>query len=133
MSDLTTFTGKDGRVCKLTEKQMTVVELSLTTDMTMTEIAEAAGYAQGESGRCAVWKTLQKDHVQEYMMDQVRKRMGSILALKSTRVLETLLGANSERIRMETAQDLLDRVGARAPERKQVHHTGGVNINIDLG
>lgn len=131
--DIEVFHGKDGRELRLTDKQMRVVELAVTTMMTDSQIAEAVGYAQGDAGRSAVWKTLRKPHVQAYMAEMVKQHMGSKLTLKSMRVIEHLLEyGNSERVRMEAAQDLLDRVGARAPEQRVVSHQGGISINIDL-
>lgn len=130
----TAFKAKDGKTLRLNERQLRVVELAVTTNMTDREIAAEVGYKGGEEGRASVWKTLRKAHVQEYMQRFMAAHMGTKLATKSLRVLEHLLDNGvSERVRMETAQDLLDRVGARTPDRREVTHRGGVSINIDLG
>lgn len=132
-NDLTKFEGKDGRKLQLTKKQLRVVECYLYENMSDEEIALDAGYASGRSGVEAVRKCMRKPHVQEYAMELAKQQLGSTVMLKSVKVLEALLTSKSDRVRMETAQDLLDRVGARVPEKRHVHHTGGVSINIDLG
>jgi len=128
-------------VQKLTDKQQALVEALVTnvaTDengrrrkLTHMELAVIAGYAEGESGRVNVSRTLRLPHVQQAVFIRVAEAIG----LSAVDALHTLVdlttNARSERVRREAASDLLDRGGFVAPER--VEHTHDVKISIDLG
>ena len=118
---------------ELTEKQLALVDTLVTTGGTLRECAEAAGYAKGESGRVSASRTLRLPHVQAYMMQRVSEELG----LAATGAVQTVgrlaRGANSEYVRLQAAQDILDRAGFKPVDRSQVQVAGDIRVSIDLG
>ena len=60
----------------LTERQTALVEHLVANGGLIKDAAQAAGYADGESGRVSASKALALPHVQ-YMMQRVRDELGS--------------------------------------------------------
>lgn len=120
--------GKDG----LTNKQRLLVDTLVTSGCTITKASEIAGYSKGESGRVIASRTLRIPKVQEYYRQQVAEigLLGSLPAVKTLVRLTT--EAKSEYVQMESAKDLLDRGGFKAPDKVQHSVGGNLTIKIDL-
>ena len=117
----------------LTEKQTALVDTLVTTGCTLRQAAEAAGYAKGESGRVSASRTLRLPHVQQYMMQRVSEELG-MAATGAVSTVSRLAGtAKSEYVRLQAAQDILDRAGFKPIDRSQVQVAGDIKVSIDLG
>lgn len=115
----------------LTPQQAAFVDAYVANGGQATAAAKAAGYAQG-SARVSGNRLLKQDKVLRHIHD----RTIAALAAAAPAALNTLerlaRSAKSERVRREAASDLLDRVGMRAPERREILHGGSVSLTIDL-
>ena len=117
----------------LTERQTALVELLVANGGLIKEAAQAAGYADGESGRVSASKALALPHVQAYMMQRVRDELGSRATLALNTVTSLARTAKSEYVQLEASKDLLDRAGLKAPEKHMHLHAGDIKVEIDLG
>ena len=117
----------------LTERQTALVELLVANGGLIKEAAQAAGYADGESGRVSAYKALALPHVQAYMMQRVRDELGSRATLALNTVTSLARTAKSEYVQLEASKDLLDRAGLKAPEKHMHLHAGDIKVEIDLG
>lgn len=120
-------------VTKLTEKQMALVDTLVTTGGTLKEAAKAAGYAPGESGRVSASRAIKLPHVQQYMMQRVTEELGLAATGAVSTVGRLARGAKSEYVRLQAAQDILDRAGFKPVDRSQVMVAGDIKVSIDLG
>lgn len=135
--------GGEGGVClmtpakrqrKLTAKQKALVDYLVENGGTQRQAAEAVGYAPGDSARTAASKALAQPHVQEYMHSLVRTHIGTTgLSSALATVTKLTTAAKSEYVRLQAAQDLLDRAGFKPVDRAQLQMVGNVSISIDLG
>jgi phage terminase small subunit len=117
----------------LTERQTALVEHLVANGGLIKDAAQAAGYAEGESGRVSASKALALPHVQAYMMQRVRDELGSRATLALNTVTSLARTAKSEYVQLEASKDLLDRAGLKAPEKHMHLHAGDIKVEIDLG
>lgn len=117
----------------LTERQTALVEHLVANGGLIKDAAQAAGYADGESGRVSASKALALPHVQAYMMQRVRDELGSRATLALNTVTSLARTAKSEYVQLEASKDLLDRAGLKAPEKHMHLHAGDIKVEIDLG
>jgi len=110
-----------------TEQQRAVVEHILETGDTVTDAAKAL-----ELRRSSASRMLHYPHVQAYMMQRVTETLGMGSLVAAAEVMKLVRGARSEYVKLQAAQDVLDRAGFKAPEKHQHLVAGGVSINIDL-
>jgi hypothetical protein len=118
---------------KLTKRQMALVDHLVATGESLAKAAEAAGYAQGESGRVTASKTIRLPHVQQYMMQRVAETIGMNATSAAAQVMKLARGAKSEYVQLEAAKDILDRAGFKPVDRSQVQIAGDIRVSIDLG
>ena len=118
---------------KLTDKQTALVDTLVTTGCTLREAAQAAGYADGESGRVSASRTIRLPHVQQYMMQRVTEQLGLNATVAASKVMQLASGAKSEYVQLQAAQDILDRAGFKPIDRSQVQVAGDIRVTIDLG
>jgi len=115
----------------LNERQRKLVDILLTTGCSVDEASKAAGY-KGKTPAVQGYATLKKPHVAEYIHRQIKESFG----LNSIQALRTLtrlsMTANSEYVQMESAKDILDRAGHKAPDKHQHQIVGDFKVNIDL-
>jgi len=116
----------------LTERQTALVEHLVANGGLVKDAAQAAGYADGESGRVSASKALALPHVQAYMMQRVRDELGSRATLALNTVTSLARTAKSEYVQLEASKDLLDRAGLKAPEKHMHLHAGDIKVEIDL-
>ena len=117
---------------KCTRRQMALCEEYVANGGNLTKAAEAAGYAQGNSGRTTAWKAMKLPHVQQYMMQVT----GEVFAKHAAMAVHTVAGlakeGKSEYVKLQAAQDLLDRAGFKPIDRSQVQVAGDIRVSIDL-
>jgi phage terminase small subunit len=95
-----------------------------------TEAAIEAGYSK-DTARSQAYELLAKPHVIQAIMARTMNElvMQSPVAVQR---LHDLLSAKSEYVRLQAAQDVLNRVGLKAPDRVDHRVHGDVTVNIDL-
>ena len=117
---------------KCTRRQMALCEAYVANGGNLTKAAEAAGYSQGNSGRTTAWKAMKLPHVQQYMMQVT----GEVFAKHAAMAVHTVAGlakeGKSEYVKLQAAQDLLDRAGFKPIDRSQVQVAGDIRVSIDL-
>lgn len=121
------------KVREPTDKQRVLVDTLVATGCTVREAAQAAGYAEGESGRVSASKALAQPHVQQYMMQRVSEQLGMNATVAAAKVLKLATGAKSEYVQLEASKDILDRAGFKPIDRSQVQVAGDIRVSIDLG
>ena len=121
------------KVREPTDKQRVLVDTLVATGCTVREAAQAAGYAEGESGRVSASKALAQPHVQQYMMQRVSEQVGMNATVAAAKVLKLATGAKSEYVQLEASKDILDRAGFKPIDRSQVQVAGDIRVSIDLG
>ena len=78
-------------------------------------------------------KWMKNVSVVSYIQQAVLSKLGTDMVAAAVSTIDELMRtADEDKVRFMAAKDTLDRIGIKAPDRKHVHHTGGVNINIDL-
>ena len=117
---------------KLTPRQTKLVDTLVATGCSITEAAQTAGYAKGESGRVSASKALKATHVQAYMMQRVTETLGMNATIAAAKVLQLAQGAKSEYVQLEASKDILDRAGFKAVDRTMHLHAGEISVSIDL-
>ena len=115
----------------LTDKQRAFVDALFLPNTTQTEAAVMAGYAE-KSAHVAASRTLRYPHVQEYLKTCVQDGI-SVSAIKALGVVDDLQDrAKSDYVRLQAAQDVLDRAGYKPIEKHAHAIRGELTVNIDL-
>ena len=116
----------------LNQRQKDLVDILLRDGCSVEEASRLAGY-KGKTPGVQGYATLKKTHVAEYMHQQIKESFG-INSIKAVQTLTRLSqNANSEYVQMESAKDILDRAGHKAPDKHQHQIIGDFKVNIDLG
>ena len=115
---------------QISTKARKLVDILVAKGCTITEASKLAGY-KGNSSRVSASKMLRKPEVQEYLQQELRRK----LALGSTRALTRIeslsQSAKSEYVQLEASKDILDRAGYKSVDQHH-HMVAGFQINIDL-
>lgn len=90
-----------------------------------------AGYSTHTASQQA-YELLNKDHVKAAYTTLLGNRLMSMGGDATETLAHLLKHARSERVKMEIAQDVLDRLGMRAPEKVDHRVSGEVSVAIDL-
>lgn len=115
----------------LTPKQRALVDTLISTGCSVSEASKVAGF-KGKTPSVQGYQTLKKPQVAEYMYQQIKESFG-ISSLKAQHKLLSLAqSAKSEYVQMESAKDILDRAGFKAPDKHQHQIVGDFKVNIDL-
>ena len=116
---------------KLTPKQHALVDNMFLPNTTQREAAVQAGYAE-RSAHVAASRVLRLPHVQDYISACVQEgiQSNSIRALGVVADLSD--AAKSDYVRLQAAQDILDRAGHKPVEKSAVAVRGELSVNIDL-
>lgn len=117
---------------KLTPKQKAFCEALIKNNGDIREAALSAGYSKSNPTQSA-YAALQVPHVMAYMQSLVAIRLMTKTTGASSTLIDLATGAKSEYVRLQAAQDLLDRVGMKAPEKVDHRVTGELSVSIDLG
>ncbi len=115
---------------ELTPMQAAFVDAFVSNGGHKTEAAIEAGYSK-DTARSQAYELLAKPHVIQAIMARTMNElvMQSPVAVQR---LHDLLSAKSEYVRLQAAQDVLNRVGLKAPDRVDHRVHGNVTVNIDL-
>ncbi len=115
---------------ELTPMQAAFVDAFVSNGGHKTEAAIEAGYSK-DTARSQAYELLAKPHVIQAIMARTMNElvMQSPVAVQR---LHDLLSAKSEYVRLQAAQDVLNRVGLKAPDRVDHRVHGDVTVNIDL-
>ena len=117
----------------VTKRQRAFVEAYVANGGNRTKAAEEAGYGPGNSGRVTAQKTMKLPHVQQYLMQQVAEAFSQHAASAVSTVAQLAKNGKSEYVKLQAAQDLLDRAGFKPIDRRQVQVAGDIKVSIDLG
>jgi hypothetical protein len=90
---------------RITNRQHELVATLLHDGCTITSAAETM-----DANRTWACKTLNKQHVIEYMHQLAKNTIGAH-SLKAIATMDKLLSAKSDHVRLEAAKDLMDRAG----------------------
>ena len=127
MNDLLTL--PDGT--ELDARQAEAVRLRVTTNLTLEELAKAAGYASKSS----INTFLRSDRGRAGVQHAIRQHLLEGARVGLTTMLDLATSARSENVRQLAAADLLDRAGYRASDVPAATMSTGnreVSININL-
>lgn len=111
----------------LTPKQQELVDLVLTTGMTIRECAEHLGRHESN-----LYRDLRKPHVKRYLHERTLDHIG-VLAGYAARTQGQLLHSDSDHVRASVAENILDRQLGKPVQRSQVQQQTQVSVHIDLG
>lgn len=118
---------------KCTRRQIALVDAYVANGGHLTKAAKEAGYAEGKSGRVSAYKAMKTPHVQQYLMQRVAEELGQHAAMAVGTVANLAKQGKSEYVKLQAAQDLLDRAGFKPVDRSQVQVAGDIKVSIDLG
>jgi phage terminase small subunit len=91
---------------------------------------QAGSLAKTPSAVACKW--MDNPVILNYIQHAISSRLTDMTATAISTMDHLIRNADEDKVRFMAAKDTLDRVGLKAPDRKQVHHSGGVSINIDL-
>lgn len=116
----------------LSDKQKAFIDNLFTPGTTQQQAAIKAGYAE-KSAHVAASRNLKLPNVQEYLNACVQDAIqsNSVMALQAVADLTTT--AKSPYVRLQAAQDILDRAGHKPVDKSMVAVRGEMNVNINLG
>lgn len=117
---------------KLTAKQRALVDNLFIPGTTQEEAAIQAGYA-ANSAHVTASRTLRLEHVMDYL-DVCITHGNKLQAIKAQQVIESLLDtAKSDYVKLQAAQDVMDRAGHKSLEKQGISVMGDLNVQINLG
>lgn len=115
----------------LNSRQKALVDILISTGCSVADASKSAGF-KGKTPAVLGYQTLKKNHVREYMYQQIQESFG-INSVKAQQTLSRLSqNAKSEYVQMESAKDILDRAGFKAPDKHQHQIVGDFKVHIDL-
>jgi len=111
----------------VTAKQRELVDLIMTTGMSVAECADHLGRAPSN-----LYRDLRKPHVRKYLHERTLEHIG-VLAPIAARTQGQLLNSDSDHVRASVAENILDRHLGKPIARAQVALQGSLDVRIDLG
>ena len=116
----------------LNSRQKALVDILVSTGCSVAEASKAAGF-KGKTPGVQGYQSLKKPQVSEYMYQQIKESFGINSMQAQHKLLSLAQNAKSEYVQMESAKDILDRAGFKAPDKHQHQILGDFKVNIDLG
>lgn len=116
-----------GKVVKLTETQQRVADYIAEYGAKGKKTAEALGLPTQ-----TVYSVLKQQQVRDYLAERVSEAIG-IGAARAINVLIDLLEHKSGYVRLQAAQDLLDRAGYAPVQKQAIAVKGEFTFTVDLG
>lgn len=111
----------------LTRRQKQFVDHILTTGQSVIDSAATLG-----TNPTNIWRELRKSHVKKYLMQRTLDHIG-VLAPIAARIQSELLSSDSDHVRANVAENILDRHLGKPVMRSQVQLQGTIRVHIDLG
>lgn len=115
----------------LSDKQKAFVDNLFVPGTSQKQAAINAGYAEG-SAHVTASRNLRLPHVQEYINACVQEAIQTSSVRALLNVAQLSETANSEYVKLQACQDILDRAGHKAVDKSMVAVRGEMNVNIDL-
>jgi len=115
---------------KLTSRQQAFVDAFVSNGGDQHAAAVSAGYSPA-TAREQAYGLLGKPHVLDEVLRQSYQQLG-MQAPQAVKRLQRLMGAKSEYVSLMATQDLLDRLGLRAPDKIDQRIAGDITVKIDL-
>lgn len=116
---------------ELTPMQEAFVDAFVSNGGNRTDAAISAGYSKA-TAREQAYELLAKPHIMQAIMARTMNEL-IVQSPAAVQRLRSLLQAKSEYVALQAAQDLLNRVGLKAPDRVDHKLAGNIQVNIDLG
>ena len=113
----------------LTPMQERLVHAVVVDGMTVTEAAKVAGYSSPSAAHNATRSDAVRQAMHALVLDQIANHAPR--SLKA--VADLMSSAKSEYVKLQAAQDLLDRAGYKPPEKNDLRVLGDIKVSIDLG
>ena len=110
----------------VTAKQRCLVDLIMTTGMTVQECADHL-----DRDVSNLYRDLRKPHVKKYLHERTLDHIG-MLAPFAARTQQSLLSSESDHVKASVAENILDRHLGKPVMRQQVALGGQINVVIDL-
>lgn len=117
---------------QLTKKQKAFVDALFENGGDKEQAALEAGYAKA-SARTQAYQILHSPNVAQAILERTAIELASAAPSAALSIRTLAGGAKSEYVRLQAAQDLLDRIGMRAPEKHDHRIAGDISVHIDLG
>lgn len=115
----------------LTPLQQAFVDEFVSNGGNKEQAAIDAGYSE-HSARVQAYELLKKPHVMQAIVERSMQELISS-APKAIQRLHSLTEARSEYVALQASQDILNRLGIKAPDRQDVRLQGDIQVHIDLG
>lgn len=125
---ITTASPDSGK--QLTSMQAAFVEAFVSNGGQKEAAAIEAGYSPA-TARSQAYELLAKPHVIQAIMSRTMNEL-IMQSPAAVQRLHDLLSAKSEYVRLQAAQDVLNRTGMKVPDRIDHRVTGDVSVHIDL-
>jgi IS30 family transposase len=110
----------------LTTKQRELVDLIMTTGMSVPECADHLGRAATN-----LYRDLRKPHVKRYLQERTLEHIG-VLAPYAAKTQQALLSSDSDHVRASVAENILDRHLGKPIQRQALNVQGAISVTIDL-
>lgn len=115
---------------KLTDMQLAFVTHFVSNGGEREQAAIDAGYSK-DTARQQAYELLRKPHVMQAIIEASAVELASNAPV-AVRRLHELTKARSEYVALQASQDILDRVGMKAPEKHDHRVAGDIRVSIDL-
>ena len=115
----------------LTARQQEFVDALVSNGGFKEAAAIEAGYSSA-TARVQAYELRAKPHVLNAVMERTMVELGT-RAPRAVQRLQQLTNARSEYVALQASQDILDRLGIKAPERVDHRVAGDISVHIDLG
>ena len=93
--------------------------------------AEAAGFSPNSAGQQSA-QLLKKPHVIKAVLNATNQQLARMAPGALARIGALSEGAKSEYVKLQANQDVLDRLGFKAPDKVDVQVSGDLSVRIDL-
>lgn len=103
------------------------IHLMVYTTLTQREIAEKLDVCEETISR---WK--KRDDFKSKKKEEEREFLFELTSL-AMRTMRELLNSNSDYVRFQAAQDILDRTGYKSTDKVDINSTEGIKIIDDIG
>lgn len=123
-------TAPDSGLRKLTDMQQAFVDNMVTNGGNKCQAAIDAGYSP-DTADTQAWQLLKKPHVIQALMEATFSQLASKAPEAVARLMQ-LTQARSEYVALQASQDILNRLGIKAPDRIDHRVTGDISVHIDL-
>lgn len=117
---------------KLTKMQEAFVEELLINGGNLEQAAINAGYAKGSAQRQA-YALMNIPHVIEAYQIGLAQRLAASASGAVSTITDLSRNSRSDYVKLQASQDILDRIGMRAPDKVDHRVAGQVSVSIDLG